>query len=120
MVEVAFKTARLTSDADACLALLQACGVNVKDAAVTALVIRPHPRDGDGAGVIVGGGELHVGLLMADADGGALLVRQEDLLVLVVPPNLPDSVTHRRGDVAGQLEGATRLCTQTGRSYDLT
>lgn len=111
---------RLTRDADARLAFLRPRGENVKDAAVAALVIRLHLLDGDVAGVVVGGGELHVGVLMADADGGALFVRQEDLVVPVVPAHLPDGVACRRGDVTAQQDGATCLCTQTGRSYDLT
>ncbi len=110
----------LTSDADARLAFLLALGEHVKDAAVTALVVGPHPLDSDVAGVVVGGVEMHVGFLMADADRHALLVRQDDLVVPVEPAHLPDGVACCRGDVTAEQQGAACLCGQTGRSYDPT
>lgn len=111
---------RLTSDADARLPFLRSRGEDVEDAAVTALVIRPHLLDGDVAGVVVRGGELHIGVLMADAHGDALLVRQQDLVVPVVPAHLPDDVACCCGDVTAEQQGTTCLCAEAGRSCDLT
>lgn len=110
----------LTSDADARLAFLLTRGVNVKDAAITALVIGPNLPDGDVAGVVVRGVELHVGVLMAHEDRDALLVRQEDLVVPVVPAHLLDFVVRCRGDVAAEEEGKTCLCIQMVKSDDFT
>lgn len=50
----------------------------------------------------MGGGELHIGLLVTDADRHAWLIRQEDLGVLVEPAYLPHVVARYRGDVAAQ------------------
>lgn len=62
-----YSFAKLTSDCDACLAFLRAPGENIKDAAVAALVLRPDSCDGDVAAVAVVAGELHAGVVMADA-----------------------------------------------------
>lgn len=107
-----------TSDADAGRALLTPGGVDVKDAAVTAAVVGPHPPDGDGAGVPGGGGELHVGLAVADAGRG--LVGQERHLVPVEPTHLVDDFPGRQGDVAGERGSAARLNRQAARRFDLT
>lgn len=66
------------------------------------------------------GGELDAGVTVADAHRHALLVGQEDLAVPVEPADLPHGVAHSRGDVAAEREGATCLCCQAGRGYDLS
>ena len=111
---------QLTSDGDAGPALFRALGVNVKDAAVAALVTGAHPGDGDVAGALGLPGEPHAGLLVADAHRHKWLVGQEDLAVPVEPSDLPDGVAGRRGDVAAEQEGAAGLCDQAGGGCDIT
>lgn len=118
-LQVNFWKAGLTNDADARLSFLLAQGENIEDAAVASLVIRPHLVNGDEAGVIVRGGEPHVGIFMADAGRHTLLIRQEDLAP-VEPAHLPDGATCCRGDVTAKQEGTTCLCVQIGRSDDFT
>ena len=95
-------------------------GENIKDAAVATSVSWLHSIDGDVAGVVVGGGELHIGFLVADVNRHGLLVDQKRLGLLVDPAHLADGVTRRRGDVAAEQERVACLCGQTGRSYNLT
>lgn len=108
----------LTNDADASGGLLRACGVHIEDAVVAVLVLRPHPLDGDVACVVVGRRELHLGILVADDQRHAWLVRQKGLVGLGVPAHLPDGVIFRQGDVAAERQGATCLCYQVGKGYD--
>lgn len=102
------------------MAFLRARGENVKEAAEAAVVVRPHPRDVDVAGVVVEGDELNTRQLLADARRDVRLVRQDDLAVLVEPADLADSFPCHRGDVAAEHEGVTGLCGQAVGGYDLT
>lgn len=110
---------KLTNDTDAEPAFLRTCGESIKDAAVAAIVVRLHLLDGDVAGVVVVGDELHVGFLMADPDGHTLFIRQEPL-VLVEPTDLSDGLTCCHGDVAAEREGVTCLCDEISRDNNLT
>lgn len=113
-------TTPLTCDSDARLPFVLSRGEDIKEAAVAAFVIRPQLLDGDVAGVVVRSGELHVGVLMAETHRDALLVRQQNLVVPVVPAHLPDDFARFCCDVTGQQQRATCLCTEAGRSCDLT
>lgn len=88
---------------------MPAPGEDVKDTAEAAGVSGLRLLDGDVAGIVVGGGELHSGLPAAGSDGDALLVRHQDLVVLVQPAHLADGVSSRSGDVAAQQEGSPGL-----------
>lgn len=61
---------------------------------------------------------MHAGVLMVDHCGAALLVRQQDLVVAVVPAHLTDDVVGGCGDVAAEQQRATDLCGESWFSRD--
>lgn len=117
-LRVFFKT-KLTGNTDARLALLPPRREDVKDTAVTSLVLGPQPIDADGAAVATRGGELHVGVLMADVHGVPLLVRQQELAAPVEPAHLPHGVVRRDADVTAEQQGEPHRRGEAGGSHDL-
>lgn len=121
-LRVFFKT-KLTSNTDARLPFLPPRREDVKDAAVTSLVLGPQPLDADGAAdgaaVRARGDELHVGMLMADECGAPLLVRQQELAATVEPAHLPHGVVRRDADVTAEQQGEFHLRGEAGGSRDL-
>lgn len=79
-----------------------------------------HLLDGDGAAVLERGGEVHAGVLMADGHGAALLVRQQELLVMVVPAHLMEDIVCSQGDAAAEQQREIYLYGETGPSRDCT
>lgn len=75
-----FLMALLTGNGEAGLSLLRTGRMHIKDAGVASFVTEAHPADGDGRGVLWGGGELHV-LLSAHAVFLSGLVGQQGLVL---------------------------------------
>lgn len=98
---------KLTSHADTCHGLRTSRRKYIKYAAVAALIIGTHLLDGDVAAVCARNVEVHAGLLMADRHGVVMLIRQQELVVRVVPTHLMDSVAWFCGDVASEQQRVT-------------
>lgn len=79
-----------------------------------------HLLDGDGAAVLERGGEVHAGVLMADGHGAVLPVRQQELVVMVVPAHLMEDVVSSQGDAAAEQQREIYLYGEKGPSRDCT
>lgn len=107
-----------TCELDAGRALLLSRREDVEGAEVAVVTVRRQLDDADGAAVAAGRHQLHVVVLVADAEWQ--LVRQQQPLFATVPAHLRQGVPRPEGDVAAEQQGALRLSHQASRCYHLS
>lgn len=113
-------TVKLTSHVDTRPGTQLSHRKHSKNAAVAALIIVLHLLDGDGAAVLVRGGEVHAGVLSADGHGAALQVRQQELAARVEPAHLTEDVAFSQCDAAAEQQREIYLYGEPGPCRDCT
>lgn len=108
-----------TFDLDAGLALLLSQREDVEGAAVAAAALGLQLNDEDGAAIAARRHQLHVVVLVADREW-LQLVRQQQLLLAVVPAHLYQVIALRKGDIAAKQQGLLHVGHQTNLSDHLS